>query len=337
MENMTRNNQETRQNGICPANCPRDAQMLMGVYSGKCGSELTAVMQYSYQAMVLKNCYPEVSKILLEIAENEMHHLHELGEAIVDSCGDPTFCDNGTMWCADAISFNKNAVCMIEQDILAEEKAAAAYRCLAKKVCNPTIRELLEHIACQEDQHVEMLCKALEMVRKTNCERGTNALSGSCPLINCGKFCPCSGRLPNCCEIANRGGCGCNEETPVARGRGKDNGCGCETTTRRGSDSVCGCNEAAPVARGRGRDNGCGCETTARGRARDNGCGCETPARETCGGDCECSAEMQALENQFNCLMAEVKQVQEMIRRGSDCPCNSTNSYRGMGNINKLD
>lgn len=133
-------------------------RVLSPAYAGGRG-ELTAVLQYVYQSILLGRIgKKEMSKTVLGIAINEMHHLELLGTAITMLGAPPAFtaCLPYPIgyYSASNVNYAKSPCEMIEADIAAESNAIADYRkILACISCEPLTR-LIERIIEDEEMHL---------------------------------------------------------------------------------------------------------------------------------------------------------------------------------------
>ena len=103
----------------------RYANLVYENFAGKEG-ELTAVTQYIYEHIDLKD-KEEISRILLNIAIEEMHHINILGEILVNLGEKPIFknCDE-KQWSANDVNYKiSNIKEAMKINICLEEKAIA--------------------------------------------------------------------------------------------------------------------------------------------------------------------------------------------------------------------
>ena len=66
-------------------------RMIRNAYCGSGCSELDAVMQYFYHSLILRECTPQVSREISNIAICEMHHLELLGQLLCSMGSEPKF------------------------------------------------------------------------------------------------------------------------------------------------------------------------------------------------------------------------------------------------------
>lgn len=146
-----------------------DLRLLTELYSGK-HSELTAVMQYSYQHTMLAACRPEIAEALSKINMKEMHHLSLLGRCIAMMGGNPQYIRPAQKqyWHAGLVNYATDPCCMLLTGMREELDAADAYRTAARRCCNAELRPLLERIADDETLHAECL---QQLICKVGCCR----------------------------------------------------------------------------------------------------------------------------------------------------------------------
>ena len=122
-------------------------------------------MQYVYQSIILGQLgKAEMSKKLLSIAVNEMHHLELLGTAITRLGAPPAFtaCLPYPVgyYSASSVNYAKSPQEMIEADIAAETNAIADYHKILARISNENLIALIERIIEDEELH---LCAFVEM------------------------------------------------------------------------------------------------------------------------------------------------------------------------------
>lgn len=130
-------------------------------YAGK-ASEMTAVLQYVYQSIVLGDCgRVEESKVLMKIAVDEMRHLEILGTLICRLGAPPVFtsCPPYPVgyYSASFVDYTVNPQKMIERDLAGERAAIAQYGQMLCKLKNERVRAVISHIIGEEEKHVEQL------------------------------------------------------------------------------------------------------------------------------------------------------------------------------------
>ena len=134
----------------------RFVNLIYNSFGGEEG-ELTATTQYIYEHIELKR-FENLSKILLSIAIEEMHHLDLLGDLIKRLGGKPYFINkNQCVWTSQNIKYHFNTVYeMLTFNIESEKKAIEGYRELIKFNQNKSIKNLIERIILDEQTHLEI-------------------------------------------------------------------------------------------------------------------------------------------------------------------------------------
>jgi len=127
------------------------ARILMDDYASR-NSELTAIHQYLYQHLVLKN--NEVFQLIKGIARVEMHHLEMLGELIELLGGDPRY-QNGslTYWHSSYVNYTRDLCPALQADLDGEILARRTYLEHARMIADPYIQAILRRIAQDEEFH----------------------------------------------------------------------------------------------------------------------------------------------------------------------------------------
>lgn len=140
----------------CPNN-QHDIAVFRPLYAGL-NSELTAILQYGYQDLVLSGVCGEVASTIKSISMVEMHHLHLLGQAICILGGNPKYVNPQTecWWNASAVNYNGDLCKALLGNLKCETEAYQAYLQAAEKVKNPTLCALLRRIAADEKMHMEL-------------------------------------------------------------------------------------------------------------------------------------------------------------------------------------
>ena len=140
---------------------PYYADLLSWDYAGR-GSELTAVMLYSYQHFDKFKENKEFAKIIAEIAEVEMKHLELLGETIKLLGKEPVYktCESTRgdciMWSATNVDYETNLKEMLEVNIKSESTAIKTYTNHRKIIKDKYIKELISRILLDEQRHLEI-------------------------------------------------------------------------------------------------------------------------------------------------------------------------------------
>lgn len=147
---------------ICSGNNPHDVQLLQPLYAGL-NSELTAILQYGYQHIVLHNSCEEVAKLLSEISIVEMHHLELLAKAICAMGGNPRYVNPSirSWWNAGAVNYDQNLCAALLANLKGETEACNAYRNTARQVKNTSLCALLNRIAADEKLHIDLFTQMI--------------------------------------------------------------------------------------------------------------------------------------------------------------------------------
>lgn len=128
-------------------------------------SEITAVLNYSYQNNVTRQFNEQLAEAFIHIGMVEMHHLDILGNAILSSGGNPIYADSQNIFLSGKwADYSTNIVKMLENDIQAEIQAVNAYS-KAAEATDQDISALLLRIAADENLHAEILTDLLKQVK----------------------------------------------------------------------------------------------------------------------------------------------------------------------------
>lgn len=149
--------------GLCP-----DAYSLAVIspaYASPTG-ELNAILQYFYHYFnFAKQGYEEFAKTLESIAIAEMIHLELLGKTITALGAQPIYCQNPptafNFYSAKYVTYSRNLVNMIEDDIIGEKHAIAQYSKMIARLKNEQIKRIIERILEDEKLHLEKLKEIL--------------------------------------------------------------------------------------------------------------------------------------------------------------------------------
>ena len=146
---------------------PQIARMIMHSYASNV-SEDTAVHQYMYQSVLLREAAPEVSEILKQIGIVEMKHLEILAR-LIQALGvypiylDPVV-DQHEFWSGKYVSYETELRPMLEEDLEAERKAIEQYNTLIHVISDETVQMVLKRIVLDERMHLEIFTKLLETI-----------------------------------------------------------------------------------------------------------------------------------------------------------------------------
>lgn len=134
-------------------------RLISPAYAGREG-ELTAVLQYVFQSIVLGNCgEKQLAQTLMKIAVEEMHHLEILGTLICKLGAFPiyTACPSYPVgyYSASSVNYVRGVRQMICADICAEENAINGYERLLCRLQNPGVSAVIARIVEEERKHLE--------------------------------------------------------------------------------------------------------------------------------------------------------------------------------------
>jgi len=139
------------------------AGLLLEDYAGAAG-EITAITQYIYHSITLKNEDYDVAELARQVAMTEMRHFALLGTTIQLLGSDPFIqCpkNNTTdFWSAKCIYYGDEVVDKLSADIAHEAAAIRNYQLHKKVIDDPHIRELLERIIVDEEHHLRLFQEA---------------------------------------------------------------------------------------------------------------------------------------------------------------------------------
>lgn len=138
-----------------------DVLALTDDYAGR-ESETTAIMQYAYQSYILKEKFPDLAKILEEIAVVEMSHHEMLAEAIVQSGGDPIIAGRHCFWSGSTVNYSGKVCEILKADLEGELGAIRNYKRTIAALENKSVIELIERIILDEELHVRIFEKLIE-------------------------------------------------------------------------------------------------------------------------------------------------------------------------------
>lgn len=139
----------------------RALRIVSPAYAGRDG-ELTAVLQYVYQAVVLGQSGMEaLSRDLMRIASDEMRHLQLLGSAITRLGAPPVFtaCPPYPVsyYSASCVNYVRGAREMVAADILLERCSSEGYLRMLSSLENPAVSALIASILEEERGHLARL------------------------------------------------------------------------------------------------------------------------------------------------------------------------------------
>ncbi len=137
------------------------ARIISQAYSTPNG-ELTSILQYTYQYVLLENeGYKEIAKTLEGISVAEMMHFKLIGKMLTRLGSNPVFtsCPPNlfSFYSSRSVHYNQNAKIMIEDDILAEKSAIQIYQRMTKYLKNQEVKKVIEYLLEDEKMHLERL------------------------------------------------------------------------------------------------------------------------------------------------------------------------------------
>lgn len=135
-------------------------QMTVNILKNLAGSrtsELTAVLQYIYQSVIADKSADKIGAIFEEIGIVEMTHLDLLMHAITDFGGTPKYEDSqGNQFNSNYINYTVKLKEMLNNNILAEQRAIEQYNEAIKRVKNESLKELFRRIIQDEELHIKV-------------------------------------------------------------------------------------------------------------------------------------------------------------------------------------
>lgn len=148
------------------------ARLVRIAYCGADCSELSAVMQYFYHSLILRECAPQAAQEILSIAICEMHHLDLLGSLLCSMGNEPKFYAprrsmrgmQNSWWTAQppAVAYSDGIGAALQADIEAEQQAIADYRRMTQEIKDAGIVRLIERILLDEEEHLRIFTALLQ-------------------------------------------------------------------------------------------------------------------------------------------------------------------------------
>lgn len=153
--------------GICP-----DAYSLAVIspaYASSTG-ELNAILQYFYHFFNFEQQgLKEYAETLEGIAIAEMLHLKLLGETITALGSQPIYCQYPptayNFYSTKFVSYSRNLVNMIEDDIMDEKHAICQYKKMLTRLKNEQVKAIVSRILEDEKLHLEVLKNILNKLK----------------------------------------------------------------------------------------------------------------------------------------------------------------------------
>ncbi len=130
-------------------------------------SELTGVCQYSYQSYYNQERNPDVAQLFLQIAQDDMRHLHMLGEMIYLLGVSPRYrvidlnCREH-YWRASYVDSSKTLKKQLMEDIAGKQTAICNYQKRLQQIEDENIAAVLRRILLDEEHHMQLLQAAME-------------------------------------------------------------------------------------------------------------------------------------------------------------------------------
>ena len=165
---LTLNEEFPTTEGICP-----DAYSLAVIspaYASSTG-ELNAILQYFYHYFNFdRQGYKDYARDIESIAIAEMLHVEMLGKTILALGAQPIYCQNPptafNFYSAKYVTYSRNLVNMIEDDVIAEKRAISQYNKMLCRLKNEQIKKIITRILEDEKLH---LAKFMEILRGLKC------------------------------------------------------------------------------------------------------------------------------------------------------------------------
>ncbi|WP_077534432.1 ferritin-like domain-containing protein [Massiliimalia massiliensis] len=127
------------------------------------GGELTAIYQYVYQSIMIKESHPLISETLMRIAIVEMHHLNLMGQMMKGLGGSPravsNFAGRSTPWNGTMPSYTKDIKRMLQVDLKGEQDTYHRYLLQSHRISDPNISAVIHRIAEDEEVHIAIFEK----------------------------------------------------------------------------------------------------------------------------------------------------------------------------------
>ena len=124
--------------------------------------ELNAILQYVYHSFFFdKKGYGEIADVLKGIAIAEMRHLDLLGETILALGAAPVYSQYPAspfnFYSTKYVAYSCSLKNMLEDDILGERRAIAAYQKMLRFLKNEQVKAIIARILADEVLHLEKL------------------------------------------------------------------------------------------------------------------------------------------------------------------------------------
>lgn len=124
--------------------------------------ELNAILQYVYHSFFFgKKGYGEIADVLKGMAIAEMCHLNLLGETILALGASPVYSQYPSnpfnFYSTKYVAYSRSLKNMLEDDILGERRAIAAYQKMLRSLKNEQVKAIISRILADEVLHLEKL------------------------------------------------------------------------------------------------------------------------------------------------------------------------------------
>ena len=139
----------------------RSVRIISPAYADR-GSEMTAILQYVFQSIVLSGQgLKKYSETLLSISIAEMEHLEILGSLLFEMGALPVYTSCPPrmfdFYSTRAVSYACDPVKMILDDIRGEKEAIRTYEEMICKLANERVAAIIERIVLDEKLHLKTL------------------------------------------------------------------------------------------------------------------------------------------------------------------------------------
>ncbi|MDE7453898.1 MAG: manganese catalase family protein [Clostridia bacterium] len=133
--------------------------------------ELNTILQYFYHYFNFDRCgYKDYARTIESIAIAEMLHLEILGKTIMALGAQPIYCQNPpTAFCfysAKYVTYSRNLIHMIEDDIMAEKRAISLYSRMLTRLKNEQLKDIISRILQDEQLHLEKFQEIMQGLKR---------------------------------------------------------------------------------------------------------------------------------------------------------------------------
>ena len=151
---------------IQPNSCRPDYARALLSNAGGRNSEMGAVSLYFYNSVVLDPCYADLARCFHKISVVEMHHLNIFASFANKMGLDPRLWEQtpqgNRYWSPAYNCYPRTPRALVENSLQAELAAIEKYSRQAEIICDDNIRENLNRIILDEQQHVKIFREMLE-------------------------------------------------------------------------------------------------------------------------------------------------------------------------------